>query len=351
MNVFSGSLNLKPKAFGMTWHRSPVTVDDPPQPTTAAWIRSHGYGVDPYRARWDYMEPAPPVNGVHAIDFSGTDVLVDYHARHGRRVLFNLFGTPRWAAARPDDPSPFGPGVGSEPADPQTFADYVHAVVSRYRGNCDYEIWNEPNRKWDFFTGRIDKMAELVRYGARPIRDVDPGAKIISPPITNLSAELGGCDYLKALLQMDTGDGSLVRDWVDAVGVHLYAKDFDRIGTIATELIPGVRLAMAAAGCAAWPLWDTEHGQLSPNLMQLSRAQRAHAIWAITVLTLCHSMGGADCVCWYAADNGTVGFLPEDIGVYNDTLALLTSGTLTQVDLDEATDDVAAVIGGRHYVR
>lgn len=353
MNVFSGSLQLKPKAFGMSWHRSPAAVDDPPQPTTAAWIRSHGYGVDPYRARWSKMELQPPTSdGVHQIDFSGTDILVNYHKRFGQRVLLDLWATPQWASARPDEPSAVEPGAAAEPVDMATWEHYVGACAERYGDEVDYEIWNEPNRQWKFFSGPMTKMAEMVRVGAKIIRQLAPGAKIVSPPITNLNAHLGGADYLKALLQLDTGDGTLVRDHIDVVGVHMYAPDFDRIDMLATEIIPGVRLAMKAAGCADKPLWNTEFGQLSPGLMTMPLADRKRAVWRLLVLSLCHSMGGADRVCWYAADDGEYGFpAPEDVAFWNSTVSLLTSAPITQVDLDEHSGEVAAVIGGRHHVR
>lgn len=351
MRVFSGSLTLKPKAFGMTWHRSPVTLADPPQPTEAAWIRSHGYGVDPYRLRWDWMESRPPESEQHFIDFSGSDLLVDYQAKHGRRVLMNLYGTPRWASSAPDEDAPFGPGTGAPPADMGTWAYYVEAMAERYVGQVDWEILNEPNLTWNFYTGRMGPLAEMVRVASQVLRRVDPTGKIVCPPLTNLGAKLGGCDYLKAMLQSDTGNGTLVRDWVDVIGAHFYTPDFDRIGWIATQIIPGVRLAMAAADCEKLSLWCTEVGQLSPDLMVMPWKDRKRAIWRIVVLSLAHSMGGAERLCWYAADDGKCGFpAPEDVGWWNDTTALLTSGPLTEVDLNEGSGTVAAVIDGKHYV-
>ncbi|WP_237151986.1 hypothetical protein [Oryzibacter oryziterrae] len=200
---------------------------------------SDGSGVG---AQWADVSPAEGV-----FHWSGLDQRVASATAHGADVIYTLGGrTPRWASARPDAPSPYGPGQCALPKSDSVWRAWIQALASRYKGKIRYwEIWNEPNYA-EFFCGDLRRMVALTAIARQTIRSIDPQARIVSP-------SYNGVEGLSGLTQfLDAGGGSLV----DVIGYHFYVdrpEDMRRSATL-------VRAAMASHGLTRLPIWNTEQG-------------------------------------------------------------------------------------------
>ncbi|MFN8125149.1 MAG: hypothetical protein U0R64_01365 [Candidatus Nanopelagicales bacterium] len=170
-------------------------------------------------------------------------------------ILFVFCSTPHWAGeplTSPDE-AVFGPGSAQAPADMQDFANFVSAVVERYRGRISgYEVWNEPANP-QFFTGTPEQMATMTQIVKDAVDDLDPGAYVLSAGVQTHSASLVSPfvpRYLAALR---------ARGWpVDGISAHFYPGD---PGTPQTRLrqIRQIQGELDSAGAPPdLPLWDTE---------------------------------------------------------------------------------------------
>ena len=84
-------------------------------------------------------------NGIANAAFS-TDRAVGLAEKNGIEIICRLDNPPAWSRADGD-----ARGTLIPPDDYADYGDFVHAVVSRYRGRIRYyQIWNEPNlvREW-----------------------------------------------------------------------------------------------------------------------------------------------------------------------------------------------------------
>ena len=200
------------------------------------------FGLQPNQRQWDFRE---------------IDRAVEVAERHGVEVLLTLGQTPKWAAARPHEIVPNGPGASSEPAQLEDWENYVRTVARRYKGKIKYyELWNEPRfREVDpyrivpGFTGYAYQMVELGRVAKSVIGEEDPGAVLISVAI----------------------DGSLsrVEQWFKSGGgevapilaYHFYLRPPERMLTIYREL----KEVSKRYGFTDMPIWNTEAGYLVYN--------------------------------------------------------------------------------------
>jgi hypothetical protein len=169
--------------------------------------------------------------------------------------LLALANTPRWASARPDENSPYGPGRASEPLRTEDWRRYVRTVAERYKGRIHhYEIWNEPNIK-HHYSGSVEKLVELACEAASILKSVDPLNQLVSPGMS--AGAKDHFDYLDAFLAKGGAK------CVDIVGHHFYVPNSAPESMI--PLIRTVRAVMAKHGIADKPLWNTEAGWWLPN--------------------------------------------------------------------------------------
>jgi len=115
---------------------------------------------DPARSAWDKYD--------HIVD------LADWY---GLQLIVRLSNPPAWSRAQGD-----GVGTYAPPDDLDDFADFVQAVVSRYRGRIRfYQIWNEPNiyPEWGERPVNPEEYVELLKYGYERAKATDPGVAII----------------------------------------------------------------------------------------------------------------------------------------------------------------------------
>jgi len=210
---------------------------------------------------WVYIEPNPPLNGVHKYNWSTLDAWVSMAKAHEVDFYWSNTFVPRWAVS--DVSTCTYTPVGQARNNACTgmvanISDWDHfttALVTRYKDRIKaYELWNEPDNHTEF-TGSVSNMVALTNSFHDVIRTIDPGAIIISPSNFGYNTPF-----------MDSYWASGGTKDVDIVSLH------GEGGTLPAEAIlaglgRSVRSLMAKHGLSNKPLWDTEAApaQLTPD--------------------------------------------------------------------------------------
>ncbi|HDQ72514.1 MAG TPA: hypothetical protein ENN19_10510 [Chloroflexi bacterium] len=130
-------------------------------------IEIHGKGDfedrrhEPHRSAWEKYD--------HIVDLAG---------QYGLEIVPRLSNPPAWTRVLTDTIGPYAP-----PDDLADWGDYVHAVVSRYRGRVGYyQLWNEPNIYPEWGERPVDPegYTRLLCEGYRRAKEADPDAVIVS---------------------------------------------------------------------------------------------------------------------------------------------------------------------------
>ena len=143
---------------GFRWLRQEFPWED---------IEIHGKGDfedrrhQPYRSAWEKY-----------------DHIVSLAEKYDMELIVRLSNPPAWSRAQGNAIGPYAP-----PDNFQDFADFVYAVVSRYKGRVRfYQIWNEPNiyPEWGEQPVNPEAYTELLKLAAEAARAADPNVVIIS---------------------------------------------------------------------------------------------------------------------------------------------------------------------------
>jgi hypothetical protein len=209
---------------------------------------------------WSVIEPRP-----RRYDFSRYDALMQAAAARGLRVLPVLFNPPGFHSAGPPRPSPRGTFPPRHPADLGNFA----AVVARrygpggsfWRAHPDlkpapiraWQVWNEPSLPAYWPTGPSPAAyTRVLAATAKAIRQVDPGATIVSAGIPQSRIGVPFGRYVEGLYRAGAADA------FDVLAIHPYARD--AAGVIAA--LAQARRIMDRHGDHS-PIWVTEVGWAS----------------------------------------------------------------------------------------
>jgi hypothetical protein len=283
--------------FGMHIHRTATTTPWPTIPfgTWRLWDAYVAWpNLEPKRGEWH---------------FETLDKYVAMAKERNVEIIAPLALSPQWASARPNEHSAYALGNAAEPANIEDWRTYVLSVATRYKGRIHYyELWNEPNDK-AFYSGSVEQMVDLAREACKILKKIDPSITFISPAAT--SGESGRI-WLDQYLAH--GGGA----YADGIGFHFYVTP-NGPETMA-GLISKIADTMAQHNQADKPLWNTESGWNIANhnstvtgtggfskVLTDSEASayvaRAYVInWASRVSRFC----------WYAWDNGNMGFVERD---------------------------------------
>jgi len=130
-------------------------------------IEIHGKGDyedrrhEPYRSAWEKYD--------HIVELAET---------HGMELIVRISNPPAWSRAGGDDVGSYAP-----PDNYQDYADFVAALVSRYRGRVNYvQLWNEPNinPEWGVYPISPEQYTELLKAGATAARSANPEIVVIA---------------------------------------------------------------------------------------------------------------------------------------------------------------------------
>ncbi len=166
------------------------------------------------QVRWEDVEPQP---GVY--NWGELDVSLPLAKEYGIKVMLSIVTAPDWARepgnTRLDEVGP--------PADPQTYANFITALLYRYPGMVHaIEVWNEMNidREWASVYGlSAQNYVKLLRTAYNAIKAVDPGIIVISGALS----PTGWNDGVRAyddFVYMDMLIQAGVLETADCVGAH-----------------------------------------------------------------------------------------------------------------------------------
>jgi hypothetical protein len=191
--------------------------------TTLGHMNSLGFKWIKLQIRWENQEPSPG-----AIDWGTLDGVVALANGAGKKLLFSVVTTPKWARARTEGHGP--------PDDPNTYGNFVAAIAQRYCGKVHaIEVWNEQNLITEWNTGsgiNAKDYMELLKIAHRRIKSACPGMIVVSgaPTPTGVSDGVTAIDDAEYLRRMYNNG---LKDYCDAVGVH--PSGFDKAADDTSE--------------------------------------------------------------------------------------------------------------------
>jgi len=136
------------------------------------------------------------------------DQIVELAKQYDLEVIARLSSPPNWAQELGDVNGAFAP-----PASYVDFADYIYAVVDRYRGDVSYyQIWNEPNiyPEWGEQPVSPEDYTEMLCVAYRAVKDANSDAVVLAaalaPTVALSERDLNDFVYLERMYQSGAGD-------------------------------------------------------------------------------------------------------------------------------------------------
>jgi hypothetical protein len=163
----------------------------------------------------------------HRSAWAKYDNIVELAEKYDLSIIARLSNPPAWSRATGDEIGTYAP-----PDDYNDFGDFVHAVVSRYKGRIKYyQIWNEPNIYPEWGEQPVDPEAytELLKIGYTRAKEADPDCVIISGALAS-TIELGPRnlnDFIFLQRMYDAGAGDYF-DILAMQGYGLWSGPYDR---------------------------------------------------------------------------------------------------------------------------
>ena len=225
-------------------------------------IRDAGFAWIKQQVVWGEIEvPAKGRYGERGETWAKYDRIVDIAREHGLNLILRLDTSPQWARPNSDK-------LETPPDDYEDYGDFVHAVVSRYRGKVrHYQIWNEPNLAFEWGGARPDAAAyvQLLQIAYRRAKEADPDCVVLSAALapTIEESDIGWNDlkYLQAMY--DAG----ARGYFDVLSANAYGLrhgpddwrlDMERDVNFSRPIL--LRELMVRNGDAGKPIWAAEVG-------------------------------------------------------------------------------------------
>ncbi|NJL93034.1 MAG: cellulase family glycosylhydrolase [Anaerolineae bacterium] len=175
-----------------------------------------------FQIQWSELEPAP---GQYSPQFDFYVLMISravYQIGTRFNVLLSIVGAPEWARPPGADPTMHAP-----PVDPQTYANFLRAFMSRFApqdGIVDaVEIWNEPNLEREWSGAPISGAAymNLFRPAYAALREVAPNVTIITAGLSPVGPGVPGSMSDRQFLQEMYAAG--LASFPDVrLGVHPY---------------------------------------------------------------------------------------------------------------------------------
>ncbi|HRE49643.1 MAG TPA: hypothetical protein PLD47_18105 [Aggregatilineales bacterium] len=138
------------------------------------------------------------------------------------KVLLSITKAPDWAR---DPGAKLQPGVfDGPPANPQDFADFLTALLNRYKGKVHgIEVWNEINidREWSTNPPAIDarRYVTLLQSAYQTIKSIDPSIVVLSSGLAPTGANIPGA-VTDDFVYMDQLIAAGMLQFADCVGAH-----------------------------------------------------------------------------------------------------------------------------------
>lgn len=188
------------------------------------------------------------------------DNIVKLANEYGIQLIVRLDLPPKWA--HPGNPWPHTP-----PEDFEDYGDFVHTVVSRYKGKVKYyQLWNEPNLAIEWGNKPVDaaEYVRLLKIGYQRAKQADPDVVILCAALAPTIEESWRAMNEQIYFQQMYDAGA--KDYFDIMSVMAYglrSGPDDRRLTLqdvnfSRPLL--VREIMVRNGDASKPIWASEMG-------------------------------------------------------------------------------------------
>jgi len=175
-------------------------------------VQQLGFRWYKQQVEWFRYNPGPG-----QYDWGALDRIANSASAAGIKVLFSVVKAPQWA--RPAGDTDQGP-----PADPATYAAFLSAMASHFKGRVQaYEVWNEQNLyyEWGGLGNKLNaaKYVQLLKAAYPAIKNADPSATVISGALTPTGYNDGNIAiddrvYLEQMYQAG------LKNYCDAIGAH-----------------------------------------------------------------------------------------------------------------------------------
>lgn len=221
---------------------------------------------------WQNIEPTKG-----NFDFSGYDERVDEVLADG----FNIIGICAY-----NNPWSSGNVAPNTEEHYQDYANYVSALVQRYKGKIMYwEIWNEPDVD-HFWRPEPDAInyTNLLKYAYIAAKEVDPSVKILGLG----GVDSGNTEYIKTAFQ----NGAL--NYMDIIALHPYGDS--AIFEISTQYqsLDVIKNLMSNYNSNI-PIWVTEVGYPTYN-KGINEGRQAELLVRVYISLLSK---GVENIFWY----------------------------------------------------
>ncbi len=224
------------------------------------WVRQQFVWEDiEIDAKGDYMDrrnsASQPISA-----WDKYDNIVSLVERNNLKLIARLGSPPKWAHKGYRDLGTLGP-----PADFEDYADFVAAVVSRYKGRIGhYQIWNEPNIYPEWGDQRVnpEDYTKLLCMSYVRAKAIDPSVTIVAAALAPTIAQDGrDLSDLVFLQRMYNAGAASCFDVLSAQGYGLFSGPDDRrLNPMTTNISRHMLLRdiMVANGDAHKPIWLAE---------------------------------------------------------------------------------------------
>ncbi|RTE05421.1 sugar-binding protein [Paenibacillus whitsoniae] len=240
--------------------------------TGIKWIRDD--------ARWEKAETTAGQIGIPA----SWDLFVDTAISKGLHpILIIDYGNPLYDGGK----APYtDEGIAA-------YANYAGKLAEHFVGKVDhFEIWNE----WNIGGGNPDRLspeayAKVLKAAYAAIKAANPNAFVISCATSGADAEWIG----RVLAAGGYG-------YMDAVSIHPYTYPVNPDDGGFAASLAAIHNLFAAYGPAK-PVWVTEIGWPTSEVLDRGVSERTSGAYAARVYTLALSSGIAEKVFWYDFKN------------------------------------------------
>jgi len=194
------------------------------------------------------------------------DNIVALAEKYDMQLIVRVSNPPAWSRAQGNDVGPYAP-----PDDYQDYADFVSALVSRYKGRIRYyQLWNEPNiyPEWGNYAINPEDYTRLLCTAAAAARAADPNVVIINGAMASTivldpaaTPPGNGLNDLLFMQRMYDAGAASCFDIVAMQGYGLWSGPTDRrmnprVLNFSRPLF--MRDLMVANGDAHKPIWISE---------------------------------------------------------------------------------------------
>ena len=207
--IMPKSFRMSSPEYGMQaflWWRPEVASRD------VQVIRDAGFGWCKVNFGWRDIEGAEK----GSYDWSHTDHIVEMANAEKIDLVVRIDHQPKWVGG--------GYPVNGPPDNLQDLADFLRALVGRYKGRIRaYEVWNEPNlaREWGGKLPDPGAYVKLLRIAYKAIKSADPKAMVISAglsPTGSWTSEARPDDWYLESMYIAMGGSS--DGHFDVLGAH-----------------------------------------------------------------------------------------------------------------------------------